>query len=231
MARQFLNTFFGADALALQERAGSRASYARMTMGGAGEPDPIGPSEAAFIAERDSFYLASRTDDGWPYIQHRGGPAGFLKVLDERTIGYADFSGNAQYVSVGNLSSDDRISLILVDYVHRRRLKLMGHARIVHENEHPALLAQLEVPTYRARVERGVDGGEPGSGVQIAPAAQRVGHGDDTGGIGLGAGARASGRRGDDHGDRLARVELEAGDAVGAIAGALPHRRRDRGGR
>ena len=112
--------------------------------------------EVDYIAERDSFYQATVSESGWPYVQHRGGPKGFLKVLDERTIGFADFRGNRQYLSVGNLNANDRISLILMDYPNRRRFKIWGHARIVHENEEPELIAQLEVPTYRARVERGI---------------------------------------------------------------------------
>ena len=85
-----------------------------------------GPAEAAFIAARDSFYMATVTETGWPYVQHRGGPAGFLRVLDERTLGFADFRGNRQYVSVGSLGRDDRVALILVDYAHQRRLKILG---------------------------------------------------------------------------------------------------------
>ncbi|MGR9012908.1 MAG: 2Fe-2S iron-sulfur cluster-binding protein [Gammaproteobacteria bacterium] len=112
--------------------------------------------EIEFISERDSFYQATVSETGWPYVQHRGGPAGFLKVLDERSIGFADFRGNKQYLSVGNLNANDRISLILIDYPNRRRLKIWGRARIVHENEDPELIAQLEVPSYRARVERGI---------------------------------------------------------------------------
>jgi hypothetical protein len=112
--------------------------------------------EIAFIAQRDSFYQATVSETGWPYVQHRGGPPGFLKVLDAQTIGYADFRGNLQYLSVGNLTTDNRISLILMDYANRRRLKIWGRARIVHETESADLVAKLEVPTYRARVERGV---------------------------------------------------------------------------
>jgi len=155
MSHAFARIAFTPGVQAAQSRYGSRQADLGTDHPQAA-PSVLSAREAQFIAERDSFYQATVSETGWPYVQHRGGPQGFLKVLDEHTIGYADFSGNAQYVSVGNLSSDDRISLILVDYVHRRRLKLMGHARIVHENEHPALLAQLEVPTYRARVERGV---------------------------------------------------------------------------
>jgi predicted pyridoxine 5'-phosphate oxidase superfamily flavin-nucleotide-binding protein len=112
--------------------------------------------ETRFIAARDSFYQATVSESGWPYVQHRGGPAGFLKVLDARTIGYADFRGNVQYLSVGNIASNDRVALILMDYANRRRLKIWGHARIVHADEHPELIARLEMPSYRARVERGI---------------------------------------------------------------------------
>jgi len=112
--------------------------------------------EAKFIANRDSFYQATVSESGWPYVQHRGGAIGFLKVLDKRTIGFADFRGNVQYLSVGNLNADNRISLILMDYANRRRLKIWGRASIIHESENPELIAQLEVPSYRARVERGI---------------------------------------------------------------------------
>jgi ferredoxin-NADP reductase/predicted pyridoxine 5'-phosphate oxidase superfamily flavin-nucleotide-binding protein len=112
--------------------------------------------EAEFIAARDSFYQATVSETGWPYVQHRGGPAGFLKVLDAHTIGFADFRGNRQYVSVGNLVANDRISLILMDYANRRRLKILGRVRVVEEPDNPELVARLEVPAYRARVERGL---------------------------------------------------------------------------
>ncbi|MDO8418168.1 MAG: pyridoxamine 5'-phosphate oxidase family protein [Agitococcus sp.] len=112
--------------------------------------------EAEFIAERDSFYQATVSETGWPYVQHRGGLKGFLQVLDANTIGYADFRGNRQYVSVGNLAANDKISLILMDYANRRRLKIWGRVQIVHENENPALIAKLENSAYRARVERAV---------------------------------------------------------------------------
>ena len=112
--------------------------------------------EAEFIQARDSFYQATISENGWPYVQHRGGPAGFLRVIDHETIGYADFSGNKQYLSVGNLNANPRVSLILMDYPNRRRLKLWGTVRIVHESEEPETIARLEVPSYRARVERGI---------------------------------------------------------------------------
>ena len=119
------------------------------------EFDRFTHNEAAFIAERDSFYMASVSETGWPYVQHRGGPAGFVRVLDDVRIGFADFRGNRQYVSLGNLSSDDRVSLFFMDYANRTRLKLFGRARVVQSDE-PGLLARLEVADYRARVERGI---------------------------------------------------------------------------
>ena len=112
--------------------------------------------EAEFIAARDSFYQATVSETGWPYVQHRGGLTGFLQVLDANTIGYADFRGNRQYVSVGNLAANDKISLILMDYANRRRLKIWGRVQIVHADENPELIAKLENPAYRARVERAV---------------------------------------------------------------------------
>jgi hypothetical protein len=112
--------------------------------------------EIKFISERDSFYQATVSESGWPYVQHRGGPKGFLKVLDAHTIGFADFRGNRQYLSIGNLNFNDRLSMILTDYPNRRRLKIWGLARIVHHSEDPKLLSKLEAPTYRARVERGI---------------------------------------------------------------------------
>lgn len=112
--------------------------------------------EIKFISERDSFYQATVSESGWPYVQHRGGPKGFLKVLDAHTIGFADFRGNRQYLSIGNLNFNDRLSMILTDYPNRRRLKIWGLARIVHQSEDPKLLSKLEAPTYRARVERGI---------------------------------------------------------------------------
>ena len=115
MGHRFADLAFTDRVKAAQVAQGSRASYARLE-GGAAHHDRLGPAEAAFLAARDSLYMATVSETGWPYVQHRGGPPGFLKVLDERTIGFADFRGNRQYVSVGNLAGDDRVSLILVDY-------------------------------------------------------------------------------------------------------------------
>ena len=111
-------------------------------------------NEEAFIAARDSFYMASVSETGWPYVQYRGGPAGFLKVIDETTLAFADFRGNRQYISVGNLDANDRVALILVDYPRRARLKILAHAERLTLDEDPALLARLIDPGYRAKPER-----------------------------------------------------------------------------
>jgi ferredoxin-NADP reductase/predicted pyridoxine 5'-phosphate oxidase superfamily flavin-nucleotide-binding protein len=155
MARTFAKISFTPDVQAVQTEMGSRMAYRAAELGEA-EEVALGAAEQAFIAERDSFYQATVSQTGWPYVQHRGGPVGFLKVLDDRTMGYADFSGNRQYISLGNLRGDDRVSLLLMDYPQRRRLKIWGRARAVDERTEPALLAKLESPDYRAPVERGI---------------------------------------------------------------------------
>ncbi|MGJ7902773.1 2Fe-2S iron-sulfur cluster-binding protein [Lysobacter sp. 1R34A] len=155
MSRAFADIAFTPSVKEAQQRHGSREANRAFELAEDAR-DSIGEREAEFIAERDSFYQATVSESGWPYVQHRGGPAGFLKVLDAKTIGFADFRGNRQYLSVGNLGADGRISLILMDYPNRRRLKIWGRARIVHEGEDAAVIARLEVPEYRARVERGI---------------------------------------------------------------------------
>ena len=154
MGHRFAELAFTPTVMAVQEHEGSRDSYRRLE-GGEAHHDRLGPAEASFIAARDSFYMATVSETGWPYLQHRGGPRGFLKVLDEGTIGFADFRGNRQYVSVGNLLGDDRVALILVDYPNRRRLKILGRARAV-TMEDAATLGRLDVPGYRAKIERGL---------------------------------------------------------------------------
>lgn len=111
-------------------------------------------NEEAFIGARDSFYIASAADTGWPYVQYRGGPRGFLKVIDETTLAFADFRGNRQYISVGNLHANDRVALILIDYPRRARLKILAHAERLTLDEDPALLARVWEPSYRAKPER-----------------------------------------------------------------------------
>ena len=154
MGHRFADLAFTPNVRAMQELQGSRAHYARME---GGEPfnDELTERETQFLSERDSLYMASVSETGWPYVQHRGGPPGFLKVIDPHTIGFADFRGNRQYVSVGNLASNDRVALILVDYPNRSRLKLLGHAQIVTP-EQKELLVALHTPGYPARVERGL---------------------------------------------------------------------------
>jgi uncharacterized protein len=111
-------------------------------------------AEIAFIAERDSFYMASVSETGWPYIQHRGGPPGFLRVLDEKTFAFADYRGNRQYISLGNLTADDRAALILMDYPRRRRLKIYAHVEARNLLEDAELAERLATPGYKAKPER-----------------------------------------------------------------------------
>lgn len=154
MAQNYIHTLFTDASRAMQEREGSRTAYARMEDGATGEPDQLGEKEALFIAARDSFYMASVTEEGWPYVQHRGGPAGFLKMLDGNRLGFADYRGNRQYVSTTNLIHQPRVSLFLMDYPNRRRLKILGTARIVELNEDIALVTALMTPEYSATPER-----------------------------------------------------------------------------
>jgi hypothetical protein len=155
MASAFANISFTEDVKHIQTEMGSRNTYQQFELGEQ-EPVVLSEFEASFIEQRDSFYQATVSSNGWPYVQHRGGDKGFLKVLDEKTIGYADFTGNRQYISVGNLSGDQRISLILMDYQHQQRLKIWGIATLVKETDDPDLIAQLETENSRAPVERGV---------------------------------------------------------------------------
>jgi predicted pyridoxine 5'-phosphate oxidase superfamily flavin-nucleotide-binding protein len=113
-------------------------------------------TEAQFIAQRDSFYLATVSENGWPYMQHRGGPPGFLRVIDERTLAFADFRGNRQYISLGNLAADNRAALILMDYPNRRRLKIYAHIEPKDLAANPELAAKLAIPGYKAKPERGL---------------------------------------------------------------------------
>lgn len=155
MAYRFADLMFTPKVKKIQSDHGSRKAYARMTDGSASTIDPLTMREAEFIAARDSFYMATVSETGWPYIQHRGGPPGFLKVIDSHTIGFADYRGNRQYVSIGNLSGDDRVSLFLMDYPNRQRLKMLGHARTIDVASEPDLIAKLK-DNYEAKIERGI---------------------------------------------------------------------------
>jgi uncharacterized protein len=116
--------------------------------------DRFRDSEAAFITARDSFYMATVSETGWPYVQHRGGPPGFIRVLDDKTLAIADFRGNTQYISVGNLGAGDRAALIMVDYPNRRRLKIYAHVEIKTLADDPELAAAVATPGYKAKPER-----------------------------------------------------------------------------
>jgi predicted pyridoxine 5'-phosphate oxidase superfamily flavin-nucleotide-binding protein len=144
---------FSEQAKKLQERYGSRTQYERMASFGVGEQE-LGFAETEFIAARDSFYIATVTPDGWPYMQHRGGPKGFLRVLDAKTVAFADVSGNKQYITAGNLAANDRVALFLMDYPNRTRFKLIGHATLVDGGADPALEARVKLAGQRGRIER-----------------------------------------------------------------------------
>lgn len=152
-ATDFVSDIAFTDAVkAEQARRGSRENY-RHAMEKRDWQRVVTPDLAAFLAERDSFFLATVSSDGHPYIQHRGGPKGFLRVLDERTLAFADFVGNRQYISLGNLAQNDRVHLFLMDYANRRRIKLWGRARVVEDDAE--LLDRLVEPGYRGRPEHG----------------------------------------------------------------------------
>ena len=144
---------FSQSVKAEQTRHGSRAAYARMEQGDGWESE-LSPELSAFIAEQRSFFLASANAKGQPYIQHRGGPPGFLHVLDPHTLAFADFRGNRQYITLGNLAENSQVHLFLIDYAERQRIKIWGNARVVEDD--PALLAKLTPADYKARAERAI---------------------------------------------------------------------------
>ncbi len=143
---------------AAQDKYGSAEQWARIAArGGVDETtrgQRLSPAEAGFIGERDGFYLASVSETGWPYVQYRGGPAGFLTVLEPALLGFGDFRGNRQYITTGNVTANDRVSLFLMDYAHRQRLKIFGRIQIIDAADDPSLAERLTMPDYSARVER-----------------------------------------------------------------------------
>ncbi|MEU4528579.1 pyridoxamine 5'-phosphate oxidase family protein [Micromonospora ureilytica] len=159
MPHRYLQELTTASVVAAQQRYGSRPAIERMTAGWDTDAT-FSDDETAFITERDNFYLATVAENGWPYLQHRGGPPGFLHVLDpvdgHSVLGWADLRGNRQYLSVGNLATSPRVSLLLMDYAHQRRLKIIGTARVVDARDaaFEDLLARLSVPGPSGRVER-----------------------------------------------------------------------------
>jgi predicted pyridoxine 5'-phosphate oxidase superfamily flavin-nucleotide-binding protein len=138
---------------AIQSRKGSREAYARVEERG-GWRTTIDDDLAAFIGEQTSFFLATASAEGQPYIQHRGGPAGFIKILDKGTLAFADFAGNRQYITQGNLSENPKAYIFLIDYVHRRRIKLWGEAKVIEDD--PALVTALMPRGYKARPEQAI---------------------------------------------------------------------------
>jgi len=150
MAKKYYDVTFTPAVLDAQERWYGRSRPA----GDAPARDRLGQHEQAFIALRDSFYMATVSEDGWPYIQHRGGAPGFLRVVDDATLTFADYQGNHQMITVGNLSRNDRVSLFLMDYPNRTRLKVLGHARVEDAALYPDLARQLAAPAEGAEVER-----------------------------------------------------------------------------
>ena len=152
MATNFAAIAFSDAVKALQEKHGSRKSYERMEKFNVIEG--LSENEMGFISNRDNFYLASIGEKNFPYIQHRGGPKGFIKVLDENTIGFIDFSGNKQYISVGNFATNTNVALIMMDYPARARLKIFARAEIVELKDNPELLNKLDLAEYQYRPER-----------------------------------------------------------------------------
>ena len=155
MPNAFAEIAFTPAVKAAQQRDGSRASYARNFEGGADTSHQrLGDDEARFIFQQRSFYMATVSETGWPYVQHRGGPRGFLKVLDDQTLAFADFAGNRQLISVGNVANNDRVALILMDYAQRVRLKILGHLQVHDLAGDEALTRKLHSADYKARPQR-----------------------------------------------------------------------------
>ncbi|MBH0200178.1 MAG: pyridoxamine 5'-phosphate oxidase family protein [Nitrospira sp.] len=150
MAMKYLDTMMTESVLRAQRQYYGHAA----NITDAPERDTLGEAEAEFIAARESFYLGTVSETGWPYIQHRGGPCGFLRVVNETTLAFADYKGNRQLLTTGNVSLNDRVALFLMDYPNRARLKILGHARVEDARAHPELVAQLADPTMQPAVER-----------------------------------------------------------------------------
>ena len=152
MAKNFAEITFTESVKAAQEKYGTRLQNERIEKIARGTE--LSSDEAEFIAERDSFYLATVSEKGHPYVQFRGGPKGFLKVLDRRTLGFADFRGNLQYISTGNLSVNDRAALILMDYPNQQRLKILARIEIIDAADAPEMTQKLRMLNYKAKIER-----------------------------------------------------------------------------
>lgn len=152
MAKNYASLAFTDAVKKMQEKFGSRASYARLEKNS--YVDGLTKNEVDFISQRDSFYMATISENGFPYIQHRGGPKGFLKVLDPKRLGVIDFKGNSQYISVGNIATHNNVALIMVDYPARARLKIFAKATITDLKDDPELYGSLNLNGYKFRPER-----------------------------------------------------------------------------
>ena len=152
MNQNFTKLAFTDSVKKAQEQNGSRKSYARMEV--SGDRFELTEREIPFIQSRDSFYMTTVGENGWPYMQYRGGPKGFLKIIDNTTLGYADFRGNMQYISVGNMNSNRKASLFLMDYPTQQRLKIWAESEVLDAEQNLLLLQTLEIPGYEARIER-----------------------------------------------------------------------------
>jgi uncharacterized protein len=158
MSKHYASIAFTDDVRAVQSEHGSEEFYGRKVTAGKASHgrDSLTEDEKDYLSERDGFFLASVSETGWPYVQFRGGKPGFIRSFDDHTIGWADFRGNLQYVSTGNVSGDDRVAIIALDYANQRRLKIFGHARIVTIEEDPELVRSLTDDSYDAVIERAV---------------------------------------------------------------------------
>ena len=154
MPRAFSELAFTPSVRQIQSEMGSAQAYEKFLSPEVTGGNRFGPDEVEFIRRMDSFYQATVSETGWPYVQYRGGPPGFLKVLDDATLAYADFRGNRQYISVGNLTQNNRIALILMDYANKARMKVLGEVSLVSAENDPDLIASLHHPDYKARPER-----------------------------------------------------------------------------
>ena len=154
MSNKFYDITFTPNVKAAQTHYGSRRNYERSEGGAARENATLSKSEIEFIGERDGFYLATVGENDYPYVQFRGGQRGFLKVLDENTLGFADFRGNLQYISVGNVRANKKVALFLMDYANRRRLKILAEIEVSDAADVPELIERLKVPDYKAKIER-----------------------------------------------------------------------------
>jgi predicted pyridoxine 5'-phosphate oxidase superfamily flavin-nucleotide-binding protein len=150
LAHAYFDIAYTPSVMAAQVANGSNVAVFR----GKKENNRLTAAEAEFIARRDSFYMASVSESGWPYVQHRGGPAGFLRIIDDKTLAFPDFRGNRQYISLGNVSANDRVALFLMDYPHQRRLKIYARIETKDLTAEPALAERLAMPGYPAKIER-----------------------------------------------------------------------------